>query len=230
MKPRSEMRGATSGSPEAHGAPQRVGDERLVVGDRGAHGNPGALVHVRRAAREAGDLGDDLLHVARDPQLAPGRADVDALLGDDVQFLVDVARVVRADVRAVAVLERGDDAAAVGVVLRVGRRHDEDVEVQAHLVAADLDVALLHHVEQADLDAFGQVRQLVDREDAAVGARDQAVVDGQLVAEVAALGDLDRVHLADQVGDGDVWRGELLAVALVAVPSSGSARRHRAPR
>src|SRR6185312_5428657 len=34
--------------------------------------------------------------------------------------------------------------------------------------------------------------------------------------EVAALGHLDRIDLADQVGDGDVRRGELLAVAAVA--------------
>ena len=44
----------------------------------------------------------------------------------------------------------------------------------------------------------------------------QAVVDGQLVGEVAALRHLDRIHLADQVGDGDVGGGELLAVAPVA--------------
>ena len=70
--------------------------------------------------------------------------------------------------------------------------------------------------EQADLDPLGQVRQLVDREDPAVGARDQAVVERQLVAEVAALGDPDRVDLADQVGDRDVRRRELLGVAPVA--------------
>src|SRR5207248_5520122 len=34
--------------------------------------------------------------------------------------------------------------------------------------------------------------------------------------EVAPLGHLDRVHLTDQIGDGDVRRGELLAVAAVA--------------
>ena len=39
---------------------------------------------------------------------------------------------------------------------------------------------------------------------------------GQLVGQVAALGDLDRVDLADQVGDGDVRRRQLLAVPAVA--------------
>ena len=74
----------------------------------------------------------------------------------------------RADLRAEAVLERRDDAPAVGVVLGVGAGHHEEVERQPDLVAADLDVALLHDVEEADLDALGQVGQLVDREDAAI--------------------------------------------------------------
>ena len=82
---------------------------------------------------------------------------------------------------------------------------------------ADLHVALLEHVEQADLDPLGEVGQLVDGEDAPVDPRDEAVVQGQLVAEVAALGDLDRVDLADEVGDGGVGGGQLLAVALRAV-------------
>ena len=39
----------------------------------------------------------------------------------------------------------------------------------------------------------------------------------QLVGERAALGDLHRIDVADQVGDRDVGRGELLDVAVVAV-------------
>ncbi len=42
-------------------------------------------------------------------------------------------------------------------------------------------------------------------------------MQGELVGEVAALGDLDGVDLADEVGDGGVGGGQLLAVALVAV-------------
>jgi hypothetical protein len=62
-----------------------------------------------------------------------------------------------------------------------------------------------------------EVRQLVDREDAAVGARHDAEVDDLLVGVRAPLGrGLDRVDVADQVGDRDVRRRELLAVALLA--------------
>ena len=99
------------------------------------------------------------------------------LLLDDVHLDVDVERVVGADLGAEAVLQRRDDAAAVRVVLGVGRGDEQHVERQPDLVAADLDVALLEHVEQADLDPLGEVGQLVDREDAAVGARHEAVVD-----------------------------------------------------
>ena len=147
------------------------------------------------------------------PSAPSGRASCSMI----VHLELDLERVVRADLRAEAVLERRDDAAAVRVVLRVRRRDEHDVERQADLVAADLHVALLEHVEQADLDALGEVGQLVDREDAAVGARHEAVVDRELVGEVAALGDLDRVDLADEVGDRRVGRRELLAEATVAV-------------
>ncbi len=56
------------------------------------------------------------------------------------------------------------------------------------------------------------------------------VVDGQLVGQVAPLGDLDGVDLADQVGDGDVGRGQLLAVAAVARDPHDLGRRPPARR
>ena len=40
-------------------------------------------------------------------------------------------------------------------------------------------------------------------------------MDRQLVGEIASLRDLDRIDLADQVSDADVWRRELLRVAVV---------------
>ena len=147
----------------------------------------------------------------------------------DVRLLVqqpdlvgELERVVGAHLGAEAVLERRDDPAAVGVVLGVGAGHEQQVQRQPHAVAADLDVALLEHVEQRHLDALGQVGQLVDAEDAAVGAGDQAVVHGLGVAQRAALGDLDRVDVADQVADAGVGRRQLLAEPVAAVqPADG---------
>ena len=106
---------------------------------------------------------------------------------------------------------------AVRVVLRVRARDEQQVQRQPQGVAADLDVALLEHVQQRHLDALGEVGQLVDGEDAAVGARHQPVVHRLGIAEGAALGDLHRVDVADQVADAGVRSGQLLAVPLAAV-------------
>ncbi len=140
------------------------------------------------------------------------------LLADDRDLVGQLGRVVGADLGAEPVLQRRDDPAAVRVVLRVRAGHHEDVERQPQDVAADLDVALLHHVEHRDLDALGEVGQLVDRDDAAVAARDEAEVDRLGVTEGAALGHLHRVDVADEVGDARVRGRELLDVPLVAVP------------
>ena len=105
------------------------------------------------------------------------------LLPDHRDLVLELDRVVRPDLRAEAVLERRDDPAAVRVVLRVGRSDDEHVERQPQDVAADLDVALLHDVEHRHLDPLGEVGQLVDRDDAAVAARDEPEVDRLGVAQ-----------------------------------------------
>src|SRR5947208_16942254 len=90
----------------------------------------------------------------------------------------------RANLTADAVLERRNDFAAGGVVLRIGRKHQLDVEGQAHGVTLNLHVAFLHDVEQADLDFSCQVGKLINGEDAAVGAREEPIVNGQLAGEV----------------------------------------------
>src|SRR5262249_13802403 len=83
---------------------------------------------------------------------------------------------------------------------------------------ADLEVLFLENVQEPDLDARLQVGQLVDREDAAVRARNDAVVDDALVRVVEPQRrSLDRVDVADQIRDRDVRRRELLLVALVPV-------------
>ena len=139
------------------------------------------------------------------------------LLADDRDLVGQLRRVVRADLGPEPVLQRRDDPPAVGVVLRVRGGHDEHVERQPQHVPADLDVPLLHHVQHRDLDALGEVGQLVDGDDAPVPARDQAEVDGLGVAQRAPFGDLHRVHVADEVRDARVRRRELLDVPLVAV-------------
>ena len=210
------MRGTADGLAGAQGAAHGRGDEGLVVGDGEADRDAAALVEVGAAPGQLADLGHHLFHEGRHADGHAGRREVGLVL-HDAHFGHGLVGVVRADLRAEAVLERRDDAAAVGVVLGVGRGHQHDVEGQADAVAPDLHVALFEDVEQTDLDALGEVGQLVDGEDAAVDPRDEAVVQGQLVAQVPALGDFDGVDLADEVGDGGVGSGQLLAVALRAV-------------
>ena len=113
-----------------------------------------------------------------------------------------------------AVLEGRDDLAARGVVLRVGGEGQHQVERKTHGISFDLHVAFLHDVEEAHLDFPGQVGQLIDGEDAAIGARQEAVVDGELAREIVpAARRLDRIDVADHVGDGDIGSGQLLDVA-----------------
>ena len=116
---------------------------------------------------------------------------------------------------AVAVFERGHYAAAVGIVLRICRRHHKHVQGQPHLVALDLHVPLFHQVEQPHLDPFGQVRQFIDTEDSAIGPGHQAIVDHQFIGQIMALGDLDGVYLANQVCYGDIGRRQLFRVAFL---------------
>ena len=216
------------GLPVAEGATGGVGHQRLVVGDGEPDRHPGTLVEVGALAGQLAQLGHHLghevgdldAHIGTRPQ--PGRrrgrsGREDRPRPRRSQLGGGVRRVVGADLGAEAVLQGGDDPTAVGVVLGVGRGHQHDVEGQADPVAADLHVPLLEHVEQADLDALGQVGQLVDGEDAPVEPGHQPVVDGQLVGQVPALGHPDGIHLADEVGDGGVRRGQLLAVAVAPV-------------
>ena len=204
------------GLAEAEGAFEGGADEGFVVGDGGADADAGALVDLAALAGLCGEFGNDFAHEGGHGNLLVHVGEAFAFLLDDGDFVLDGYWVVGANLGAEPVFQRGDDAAAVGVVLGVGGGDEEQVEGQQEPVALYLHVSLLHEVEQADLDALGEVGQLVDAEDAPVGARDEPVVDGELVGEIAAFGDLDGVYLADEVGDGHVGGGELLAVAALA--------------
>ena len=136
----------------------------------------------------------------------------------------NLCRIVRHDLGADAILQRRDDLSARGVVFRVRRKHQHHVQRQAHRITLNLHVAFLHDVEESDLNLAGEIGQFVDREDAAIRARQQTVMNRQLVAQqVSALGGLDRIDVADDVGDRHVGRRELLDKTCVAIdPIDGS--------
>src|ERR1019366_1484868 len=95
--------------------------------------------------------------------------------------------------------------------------------LSCHRFLANAFRLFLHDVEESDLDFAGEIGKLVDGENAAVGPRQQAVVDGELVGDVlTAAGGLDGVDIADHVGDVDIRGGQLFHVAVVAVePGDG---------
>ncbi len=189
----------------------------LEDADREALAHAAPAVDALVLPRLEGDALDDLEHEIGEVD-RPGAALDPRFLARDLHAELDGARIVGQDLGADAVLERRDDLAARGVVLGVGGEAHEDIERQPDGIALNLDVALLHDVEEADLDLAAQVGQLVDGEDAAIGARQQAVVHAELVGEqVPAARRLDGVEVADHVGDGDVGRGELLDVAILAL-------------
>ena len=135
----------------------------------------------------------------------------------DRDFVLERLRIMGANLDIEAILKRRDDPSARGVVLGIRARDEDHVDRQANLVAFDLDVFLFHQVEQPHLHFLGQVGQFVDGEDAAIGARDESVMDRFLVGEVAPLGHLDRIDLADQIRHRDVGRRELFGVAALAL-------------
>ena len=62
----------------------------------------------------------------------------------------------------------------------------------------------------------GEVGQFIDGKDAAVGAREQAVVDGKFIGKIAAAaGGTNGIDITDDVGHGDVRSGELFDEAVL---------------
>jgi len=97
--------------------------------------------------------------------------------------------------------------------LRICGEDEKHVERKAERVALNLDVALLHDVEEAYLNFSGEVGKLVDGEDCRDSRGQKAVMNGEFVGEVAATAcGANWVNVADDVGDGDVGRGEFFDV------------------
>jgi hypothetical protein len=129
---------------------------------------------ARRSAFEIGNFDAKTFEIrALDPRF----------LARDRGSQADVFRVMRLDFRADAVLQRRDDFPARRVIFRIRRKNEHHVQRQAHRIALDLHVALLHDVEKSDLNFPGEIGQLVDGEDSAVRARQKPEVNRQFVAQ-----------------------------------------------
>src|ERR1051326_9434809 len=106
--------------------------------------------------------------------------------------MLEYCRIMRAYLAADSILQGRDDFASPRVIFRVGGENQHEIERKAHGIAFDLNIAFLHDVEQPYLDFAREIGQLVNGEDAAIRARNQAIVDGQFVCNVlTAAGSLD---------------------------------------
>src|SRR5580658_520163 len=208
----------------AHGALFRAAQHIFQRADGQALADAGAAVHALILARLKRYFFDNFANVLRHFHAFLLLARGPRLLRGDGHALGDRRGIMRANFRAYAVFERRDNFSARSVIFRIGGEDQQHVEHHAHRIALNLDVAFLHDVEQADLNFSRQVRQLVDAEDAAIGARQQAVMNRQLVGKIAAAArGFDRIHIANHVRDGDVRCGKFFHVAMFArQPSDGS--------
>src|SRR5712664_4189544 len=196
----------------ASGALLGGADEAFERGDGKTLTDAGAAVHALVFARLEGDFFHDLAKIVGHVDFLAGIAAHPGFLRGDGHSFFEAGGIVRANLCADAVFQRSDDFSARGVILGIGSEDKEHVEREAQGIALNLNVAFLHDVEEADLNFSGEVGELIDGEDAAIGSRKKAVVDGEFVGEVAAAaGRPDGIDIADDVGHGYVGSGDFFA-------------------
>src|SRR6266496_2749777 len=146
--------------------------------------------------------------LARDPGFLPGNLNPE----------LNLFRIVSHDLSADSILERRNDLATGGVVFGIGGKNQHYIERQTHWVALNLNIAFLHDVEKPNLNLACQIRQLVDGKEPPIGPRQEAVMNGQFIAEqVATFRGFDWIHVADDVGDRHVGGREFFYESRVAL-------------
>ena len=194
-----------------------IAGDGLHAGNGQALTDAGAAIDALVFTRKESDLLDDFADVVRGDELvARGSLRPGFLRGDGHAFFHG-SGVMSADFAANSIFKRSDDFSARGVIFGIGSENDKDVERQANRVALNLNVAFLHDVEKPDLNLAGQVRQFVNGKNSAVGAGQQSVMHGEFVGKIApSTRGFDGVHVADNVGDGHVGRGQFFDEAVFA--------------
>ena len=110
--------------------------------------------------------------------------------------------------RSNPVLQGRDDSSPGGIVFGICREYEEHVDGQANRKSFYLNIALLHDVEQTDLNLGSQVGELIDGKNSPMSSWQQSKVNVFLGRECRALGGrLDGVQIPDDVGDGHVGCG-----------------------
>src|SRR5689334_25155147 len=108
------------------------------------------------------------------------------LLRRNGDALIDGYGIMSANLRSNAVFQRSDDFSSGGVVFRVRAEHQRHVKRKTNGITLNLNVALLHDVEQPHLNLSRKIGKFVDGEYAPVRAGQKAIVHGELAAEFMA--------------------------------------------
>ncbi len=141
-----------------------------------------------------------------------------SFLRRDVDALRNRKRIVRSNLASDSIFQRRDDLAARRIVFRVRRKDQHHIKRKADRIALDLDIPFLHDVEKTYLNLAGKIGQFIHNEQAPVCARQQAIVNRQFARDVlAGSRRLDRIDVADHVGDGHIRRRQLLDIASLAI-------------
>ena len=111
----------------------------------------GTLVDTLVVARQECHAFDDLANVFRNNQLDMRRSRRPRLLLRNGDAVVDRCRIVCGS-RCRSGPSAADNLAARRIVLRIRRENEHQIERKPYRVPLDLNIAFLHHVEQADLN------------------------------------------------------------------------------
>src|SRR5581483_2424390 len=156
-------------------SPFRIGYDVLQHGDRHAlryaRASIDSLIDARLKGNALDDLGDKIRYSHSETPIHP------SFLGRDLHAKVHGFRVVSDYLTADPIFERRDDLTARGIVFRIRGEAQFDIEWEPYRISFDLDIALLHDIEQSHLDFPREIRQLIQGEDASIRARQHAVMD-----------------------------------------------------
>src|SRR5260370_8857989 len=191
--------------------------EAFQSGDGQTLADGRAAIQALVLASLESDFFQDLTEIVRHIDLVGGIAAERSVLRGDGHSFIEGRGIVGANLRADAVFSWSYDFCARRVIFGIRGEDKKNIKRKAQGITLNLNVAFLHDVEEADLNFTSEIGQLIDGEDAAIGAREKAVMDGELVGEVAsATGGANGIDIADNVGHGYVGGGKFFDEAILA--------------
>src|SRR5688572_10310852 len=194
-----------------------ITDQAFEIIDGDTHADTGRLIDLVGFARFEGQLSKDLFDESRHLDLAAAPVHGRGFLLHDRQLVLHVLGIVGANLHVKAVLQRRDNAAAAGIILRIGAGDDHHIQGEPDFVTLYLNVFFFHQVKQTHLYFFGKVGQFINREDATVRARHETIVNRFLIGKITPFGHFDRIDFTHQIGNGNIRGCQFFAVSGIAI-------------